>query len=242
MNTRLKILTALAAIVTAGAAISYLSGQSSSSGQTGRTQNQIKGLPKGKEGKDPISACMPPETISEGEIIKVGPYSLYRFTYITKEHSHVVEVKHRHKGNDRDLAVEIPNVDVAVLKQNPLEGCEKIAASLITNKLPDTIPLKQRIAIRKAFWIVRLEAVQEFMKMPGERWVKHGLNNPGIPGIHFLPLDLKALKEIGIAMPKWYNPDISQEERDKLIMAERMRAGEEDYQHYLNKTGPYAPK
>lgn len=241
MNNRLKILATLSALIALGGAASLLMKQDKSSSRTNRSTNQIAELPKSEAPKDFVADCIPPDTTSKGKVIKVGEYSLYRLEYNIKQSSYVVDKGYEHLGNDRANSVALPNFDMAVLKENPLEGCKSVRKSMLSDKLPDDIPLKLRVNMRKAFWLLRLEAVDDELKIPGEKWVKHALDNPGIPGISFFPLDLKALKVIGVAVPAWYDPDVSQEEREKRLNAERVRSSKIDHQHWLDKTGPYAP-
>lgn len=214
MNSRIKLLAGLLTVtVVSGAAYSILREPSPKSNAS--ESELIAELPEGEEPDKPLIKCIFENAEVVKEILKVDQYTLFSYRYLPQK---VVDKKaYENAGTDKDLGPTYPNIDVAVMVVDPFIGCKPLIRSMRAEQLPQSLPDKKRLVMRKAYWATSFYYVEQELNVTAQSWldtVTHFFG-PGMPPIG--EDDIKALASMKMDLPEWYSPDIPEEKRWEVV-------------------------
>lgn len=164
------------------------------------------------EGDHPLQSCLPPNATFREQILEVKPYTLISYTFEVPK----PKPGAKHKDNHGVSPIH-PNFNVAIGVIDPFDGCKPTIKNMLFEAMPQNWPEKQRVTMKKAFWVAYLNEVKETLNITPQSWLDIQTHYTGPSEMVLQPDDIKALNALGRKLPKWYDLSIPEEKRHTMM-------------------------
>lgn len=164
------------------------------------------------EGDHPLQPCLPPNATYRETLLQIDGYSLLAYTFEVPKPKPGVDYQNNH-----GISPAHPNFNVAIGVLDPFDGCKPTIKNMLFEAMPQSWPEKQRVIMKKAFWVAYLNEVKETLNVTPQSWLDIQTRYTGPSELVLQPDDIKALNALGRKLPKWYDLSIPEEQRHTLM-------------------------
>lgn len=234
MNRRTKVIIGLAAATGVIGAASLFTNNQAPSAKPSQPKNEVTELPTGEEPETLLDKCISPSRKLDKRLMHWGNLHVYLTRHDkTKALAQLKKLKgdgmrvdlaghdgHEH-NHDHSGSIAFPDVDLAVVRVDPFDGCEVVLKSLEADSLEpsDKITRKQVDAVHQAFWTTVLAEVETEFNLTPQSWLNSLTHSIGFGHRRLGDHDIAALKFLKMKLPEWYTKEYKDDaEHDAVMM------------------------